>query len=169
MERNIKQKIDTFSHEFKQSIHKWLSEHTIKTRDNVDVTQTFLQYVYDFETLSLKEDDFKKRKRVKNQIPNYERCCALRINNERCTRKKKEGILFCGTHVKGTPYGTIKDSHEPYTTTKVEIWLEEINGVHQYIDVSGNVYSTEDINACVNPPRIISNWKKDINGNYTIK
>jgi len=68
-----------------------------------------MQYIFDYETLVLDPDNFKKRKRIKNSIPNYERCCALRCDNDRCTRKKKKNEYFCGTHSKGTPYGTIED------------------------------------------------------------
>ncbi len=53
--------------------------------------------------------------------------------------------------------------------TKSNIWLKEINGIHQYIDEHGNVYSTEDMNSGINPPRVISNWIKDSNGKYKIK
>jgi len=168
MERNIKLKIDEFSVKFKKNIQAWLSDHDIRDKDGTDVTQEFVQYVFDYETIVLDPDDFKKRKRIKNQIPNYERCCALRSNLERCTRKKKAPFSFCGTHHKGTPYGTIEDVSSTTVLTKVLIWLEEINGIYQYIDENNNVYSTEDMNSGVTPPRIISNWIKDLNGKYKI-
>lgn len=169
MERSIKQKIDTFSLEFKNSMKEWLKHHSILDKDGNDLKHEFIQYIFDYETLSLEQDDFKKRKRIKNQIPNYDRCCALRSNNERCTRKKKKDCNFCGTHNKGTPYGTIEDISKFSKVTKISIWLEEINGIHQYIDENNNVYSTEDMNSGINPPRVISNWIKDTNGKYKIK
>ncbi len=102
MERNIKQKICEFSKEFKTSIQTWLKDNKVSDKEGNDVTQEFLHYIFDYETLCLDTDDFKKRKRIKNQIPNYDRCLALRLNNERCTRKKKKDCCFCGTHKKGT-------------------------------------------------------------------
>ena len=37
-----------------------------------------------------------------------EQCNGLRANGMRCTRRKKNGDeKFCGTHIKGTPHGTI--------------------------------------------------------------
>ena len=92
MERSIKQKIDAFSMKFKHNMKEWLNEHSVIDNQGNDTTHDFIQFIYDFETLVLEEDDFKKRKRIKIQIPNYERCCALRCNNERCTRKKKERL-----------------------------------------------------------------------------
>lgn len=169
MERTIKQKMDTFSLNFKHHIKEWLDDHEILDKDGNDKTREFIHYVFDYENLVLDPEDFKKRKRIKNNIPNFDRCCALRCDNERCTRKKKKDCNFCGTHNKGTPYGTIQDVGKVNKVTKISIWLEEINGVHQYIDEDNNVYSTEDMNSGVNPPRIISNWIKDTNGKYKIK
>jgi hypothetical protein len=169
MERTIKQKIDTFSLDFKNSIKDWLKVHNVIDEDGNDKTHEFIQYIFDYETLVLEQDDFKKRKRIKNQIPNYDRCCALRSNHERCTRKKKKDCNFCGTHNKGTPYGTVDDIGKLNKVTKISIWLEEINGIHQYIDENNNVYSTEDMNSGINPPRVISNWIKDSSGKYKIK
>ena len=53
------------------------------------------------------KEDFIKRKRIKNIVPNYERCIAKRANGEQCTRRNKNGEQFCGTHIKGTPHGII--------------------------------------------------------------
>ena len=69
--------------------------------------QRKIQYVYDFERLLLVKDDFIKRKRIKNAIPVTNRCNALRANNEQCTRRRKDGCEFCGTHSKGTPHGLV--------------------------------------------------------------
>ena len=50
----------------------------------------------------------KCKKRQKNIIKSGELCCGLRANGQRCTRRKKDGNeKFCGTHIKGTPHGTI--------------------------------------------------------------
>ena len=41
-------------------------------------------------------------------IPPNERCCGIRANGQQCTRRKKEGQdKYCGTHIKGTPHGTL--------------------------------------------------------------
>ena len=49
-----------------------------------------------------------RRRKVWKIIPPDERCCGLRANGQQCTRRKKEGQdKYCGTHIKGTPHGTI--------------------------------------------------------------
>ena len=167
MEQKIKTRLAEYTLEFKKNIQLWLTTHSaeITCKDGIK-TNAFLEHVYDFPTLELSKADFQKRSRTKNNIPNYERCCALRLNGERCTRKKRDGIEYCGTHLKGVPYGIIEE--KPMNESKkIEIWLEEINGIHQYIDLDGNVYSTEDISHSVKSPRIISKWTKT-NGEYFI-
>jgi hypothetical protein len=66
---------------------------SITDKDGNNIKNKFLHFVYDFENLNLEGDDFQKRKRIKNVIPNYDRCGALRCNKERCTRKKKTSEL----------------------------------------------------------------------------
>ena len=41
-----------------------------------------VQFIYDYPQLSFLPQDFQKRKRVKNIVPFFERCCALRANGE---------------------------------------------------------------------------------------
>ena len=46
--------------------------------------------------------------RVWKIIPPNERCCGIKANGQQCTRRKKEGQdKYCGTHIKGTPHGTL--------------------------------------------------------------
>ena len=168
MEQKIKQKLAEHTLDFKKNIQDWFTLHNadIISKDCVN-KNSFLEYIYDFPTLELCKTDFQKRTRTKNNIPNYARCCALRLNGERCTRKKREGIEYCGTHLKGVPYGIIED--KPLVELKkLDIWIEEINGINQYIDEDGNVYATDDITQSVKSPRIISKWTK-YNGEYIIQ
>ena len=48
-----------------------------------------LQFIYDYPNMEI-NNDLTKRKRVKNVVPLHERCCALRANEEQCTRRKKK-------------------------------------------------------------------------------
>ena len=68
--------------------------------------------------------------------------------------------------MKGLPYGKIQD-YPVLSQEKIEVQLEEICGIHQYIDTKGNVYSSEDILNSIPNPRIISKWKK-VNQEYVI-
>jgi hypothetical protein len=168
MEQKIKQRIQDHTINFKNSIKKWLETNNIKTYDeNGKLSNNdLLEFIYDYNDLELTNNDFQKRTRAKNNIPNYERCCALRLNGERCTRKKKNAD-FCGTHIKGIPNGSIEEKQSS-NNLKVEIWIEEIKGIHQWIDANHNVYSTPDITNNVVNPKIISSWNKTENGEYFI-
>jgi len=154
MEKNLKEKVYNYGQVFKNDIKNY-----IQNNDNLDETfkSDFLTFIYDYHNLEINAEDFKKRKRIKNIIENYERCCALRCNNERCKRKKKGESIFCGTHNKGTPYGTINE--EKRHINKVEIWIEEIKGISQYVDKDKNIYNTDDIIKSIENPRIISTYK----------
>jgi hypothetical protein len=119
-----------------------------------------IQYIYNYERMTLNKDDFMKRKRVKNVVPYFERCCAKRANGEQCTRRKKEECEYCGTHMKGTPHGLVEDEENKQTMQKIELWAQEIMGIVYYLDKFGNVYQAEDIvNNKVNP-KVISKYTK---------
>jgi hypothetical protein len=117
----------------------------------------------------LTTEDFSKRKRVKNDVPHCERCTAKRSNGEQCTRRKKDGELFCGTHIKGTPHGFISPDEQGtvQTSSKVEVWLQDFKGISYYIDNQMNVYQTEDIVSNKRNPKIISKYVTE-NGEYSI-
>jgi hypothetical protein len=156
MEKKIRAKTNAYILDFKNAINTYIhdNKYIISDATGKDCTNTTLEFIYDFKGLDLSKDDFQKRKRTKNVIPNYERCCALRLNSERCTRKKKDGEEFCGTHLKGKPYGVIEET-QAVEKNKVAIWVEEIAGIHQYVDEEGNIYATDDILQSVKHPRII--------------
>ena len=104
MERRLNKKVETYITSFKDSIREKATQLGL----NSDVKSTqLLQYIYDYDRLSFNKEDFQKRKRVKNFVPIYDRCCAKRASNEQCTRRRKEGSEYCGTHMKGTPHGIV--------------------------------------------------------------
>jgi hypothetical protein len=107
MEKRLNKKAEVYITTFKESIREKATQMGL----NTDVkTIQLLQYIYDYDRLSFNKDDFQKRKRVKNFVPVYDRCCAKRASNEQCTRRKKDGSEFCGTHVKGTPHGIVSEN-----------------------------------------------------------
>jgi len=168
MERRINTKIETYIGDLKTKICEKINEKT-STLANEDRSE-LLQYVYDFERLMLVKDDFIKRKRIKNAIPVTNRCNALRANNEQCTRRRKEGCEYCGTHSKGTPHGAVHADGEPDitdTTKTLDVFAKEIMGIVYYIDHNKNVYNTEDIMNSVENPRIIAKYINN-RGNITI-
>jgi hypothetical protein len=127
---------------------------------NDEKMNDLIQYIYNYERMTLNKDDFMKRKRVKNVVPYFERCCAKRANGEQCTRRKKEECEYCGTHMKGTPHGLVEDEENKQTMQKIELWAQEIMGIVYYLDKFGNVYQAEDIvNNKVNP-KVICKYAK---------
>ena len=175
MEKRVTKKVEEYQVEFKDNIKKWLKERDLLvvkenwSDGNDDDTSEFLKFIYDYNSLQLTKDDFQKRKRVKNVVPYFERCTAKRANGEQYTRRKKQGVCFCGTHVKGTPHGVIKNDNNNITTLKkVEVWIQEIHGINYYIDSNNNVYRPEDIIGNKESPAVIAKWKLDQENNYCI-
>ena len=173
MERRISKKIETFQVDFKNDIKKWLDEKEIsilsdQNNKNINISD-FLEFVFDYNTLKLDKEDFLKRKRIKNIVPNYERCIAKRACGEQCTRRRKDGCQYCGTHSKGTPHGVVKNNtakEDDKVKVKVEIWVQEIKGINYYIDKNNNVYKPEDIIENNKTPQVIAKCEMDEKKNY---
>ncbi len=165
MERRINKKIETYTSEFKDRIRE--KAEILGIAKNKEMNE-LMQFIYDYDRLCLGKEDFVKRKRVKNSVNLNDRCCAKRANNEQCSRRKKEGSEYCGTHLKGTPNGICSTEIEDVPTTKkVEVWAQDIQGIIYFIDKTGNVYQTEDIISNQTNPKVISKWVKT-DGKYSI-
>ena len=166
MERRLNKKAETYISTFKDNIREKATQ--LGLLKDLPQTNALLQYIYDYERLTFDKEDFQKRKRVKNFVPHFDRCIAKRASCEQCTRRKKEGHEYCGTHIKGTPHGVVDAQNETKVNTqKVEVWVQEIQGIVYYIDKSNNVYQAEDIMLNKVKPKIIAKYVK--NGeNYSI-
>jgi hypothetical protein len=158
MERRINKRIENYVTNFKDDIRK--KAETLGLVNDLNLSQ-LVQYVYDYERLSLSKEDFMKRKRVKNAVHLSDRCCARRASNEQCTRRKKDGCEYCGTHLKGTPHGICEsgDNDKPQGQ-KIEVWVQDIQGIVYYIDKNNNVYQAEDIIVNKLNPKIIAKYVK---------
>lgn len=157
MERRLTKKVESHQLSFKNDLKEWIMKNMMKSEN----LPQLLTFIYDYPNLCLSKEDFQKRKRVKNTVPQFERCMAKRANGEQCTRRKKDGSCFCGTHIKGTPHGVVDDSKEPtQQVKKVEVWVQEIKGINYYIDAEKNVYLPEDIISNSKRPRVIGTWEK---------
>ncbi len=171
MENKINSKIEKYQQNFKNSIKEWMKENNATIIcDHTNKTSEFLQFVYDYSNMSINKEDLQKRTRVKNVVPHCDLCTAKIANGEQCTRRRQgEESPFCGTHVKGQPYGIetkIDDSKQK--TKKVEIWVQEIKGIHYYIDSSNNVYKSEDIISNIQNPAVIAKWDLNEEHKYVI-
>ena len=158
MEKSINKKIETYISEFKDNIRKKSSE----IAPNDPNLTNLVQYIYDYERLTLKKEDFAKRKRVKNVVHLQDRCCAKKANGDQCTRQKKGENNFCGTHLKGTQYGIcdLNVSEKPLGH-KIEVWAQDIKGIMYYIDKNSNVYQMEDIMQSNPNPKVIAKYVKN--------
>jgi hypothetical protein len=165
MEKRLNKKLEGYITSFKDSIREKATNMGMTKNEQIN---QLLQYIYDFDRLSFCKEDFQKRKRVKNFVPMFDRCCAKRASNEQCTRRKKEDSEYCGTHLKGTPHGIVDTQNEPKNTTqKVEVYAQDIQGIVYYIDKNNNVYQAEDIVSNKMNPKIIAKYVKD-GENYSI-
>lgn len=201
MERRVNKRINEYVSGFKQRVKTEIIKIIEKNKEcQGDETpecdkalRSLLQYVCDYEKCELTSADFEKRKRSKNNVPIHEQCIAKKADGSRCTRRKRDVGHFCGTHIKGTPHGFIEENTSNgetdgtlininsivapsnlvsvNKTKKVEIWLEDINGIMHYIDNNFNVYDNEDIKKGISNPKVIYKYEKDyVNGAeiYTI-
>lgn len=153
MEKKINAKVSVWTADFKRDI--------VDAVINGKGSDTnIVEFIYNYKTLVLEATDFKKRQRVKNDVPLHERCRALRANEERCTRRKRDGSKFCGTHAKGIPHGEITAINiEQKTQKKIQVWTEEISGIVRHVDNDGNVYDPVDIYQNINNPRVIAKYE----------
>jgi hypothetical protein len=158
MERRINKRIESYVTNFKDDIRK--KAETLGLVNDLNLSH-LVQYVYDYERLSLNKEDFMKRKRIKNAVHLADRCCAKRASNEQCTRRKKEGYEYCGTHLKGTPHGIcLNGDDDKPQGQKIEVWVQDIQGIVYYIDKNNNVYQAEDIIVNKVNPKIIAKYVK---------
>lgn len=51
-------------------------------------------------------------KRPRKKVESRNRCRALTSKRDRCTRKRKDGLLYCGSHESSRPNGDIADSDD---------------------------------------------------------
>jgi len=156
MERRLNQKFETYITVFKNNIRDKINSLEFQEKEKIN---TIMEYVYDYQRLVFEKEDIRKRRRVKNTVPVDNRCNAKRANQEQCTRRRKDGSEFCGTHVKGTPHGLIT-TEETNTNIyhKLEVKAQDIGGIVYYIDGKYNVFNTEDILNNKENPEIIAKY-----------
>ena len=142
MESRIRKKIETHTTKFKNDIKNKMNELDML---NNEKEKDLLQYIFEYERITLINDDFSKRKRLKNVVPIQDRCSANKACNEQCTRKRKEGFDFCGTHIKGTPNGIVDKCETIDSKKKVVLKLTTNRGIYNYVDENGKIHKMEDI------------------------
>ena len=158
MEKRINKKFENYITTLKEKIR----EKSIELGMNDEKMNDLIQYIYNYERMTLNKDDFMKRKRVKNVVPFFDRCSAKKSSNEQCTRRRKEEQEFCGTHQEKRPHGVISSQGEcKPCTQKIEVWAQDIKGIIYHLDKNGNVYQQEDVIANKMNPKIIAKYVKN--------
>lgn len=153
MDKKINAQLETYIIGFKDDLKKKMSELDLQEKEKMN---DLLEYVYEYPRLAFSKDDFSKRRRIQNTIPIENRCNAMKSTNERCTRRRKEGSEYCGTHTKSVPHGNFCSDEVVHKS--VEVVATDIQGIVYYVDEYKNVYKTEDILNAVENPRIIAKY-----------
>ena len=158
MEKRLNQKVEQYVGKFKDDIRNKVVEFGLEEHERMS---DLVEFIYEYGRLTIQKEDLSKRKRVKNSIPLENRCNANRADNDRCTRKRKDGHEYCGTHLKGTPNGCSSANNNPQNILKkIEVTVQDIDGILHYIDVFGNVYKAEDIMSNKENPQVIGKYSK---------
>jgi hypothetical protein len=158
MEKRLNTKFDVYIKNFKDGIRDKMMSLSSFSPDQI---AQLMEFVYEYNHITLNKDDFIKRKRVKNSIPENNRCIAKRATGEQCTRRRKAECDFCGTHSKGSPHGVMTTLvAEINQIQNVELFAQDIKGIVYYLDQHKNVYNTEDVMSSKENPQIIAKWEK---------
>ena len=155
MEKQINKQIEAYLVEYKKNISEKIANLDFEEKQKIN---ELVEFIYEYKRLQLEKEDVVKRKRVKNVIPNSNRCIGKLANGNQCTRRKKKDNEFCGTHVKGIPNGCIQlDACGECNLKSIEVHAKEFNGIVYYIDSSNRIYKTEDVLSEKQNPLIIGN------------
>ena len=179
MDQIINKRIDEYIVGFKNDIKTKLSSLDIIGRQSSEVDsdriREYMEFVFEYPKLVLEKSDFIVSKKKSSTNTNGTvappmaidmQCVAKRSDGIQCTRKKKKGCEYCGTHAK------LESNPVALSTTpinqKMEVSAEDINGIIYYIDTFNNVYHTEDILEGNENPRIIAKAVRNSDNSFKI-
>ena len=171
MEAKLNKKIDCHASSFKNKLLDYCRE---KQSENMTLDLSDLEiFVTETNNFRFTKTDFYKKPRSKTSVVDVDRCLARRANHTQCTRRKKDNMCFCGTHIKGTPYGVISNSNNHgqenfHSSEKISVFNQEINGINYFLDDHGNIYKTEDILKNEPKPEIIGKYHTKQIGTSTV-
>jgi len=155
--KQINSQIEAHTSAFKDSIRNRMLELGF---DQDQRTNELMEFIYEYPRLVIEKIENAKKSRVKPDIDSDKRCIAYRADSLQCSRRKKQGCDYCGTHEKGIPNGYVMNETKPPTTTKLVVIAREIDGIVYYIDELQNVYKTEDVMNNVENPTMIGICRK---------
>jgi hypothetical protein len=83
-----------------------------------------------------------KNKTKKTQLSSSEICVARKADGQRCTRKRRDKLEYCGKHSSHLKYGRADDTKPTETDEKyVMTWHECIDGSDYLVDNQNVVYT----------------------------
>ena len=126
-----------------------------------------MNYISEQSIFNIQNDVSKKTHRTRKTISISEQCNATRIDGNRCTRRKRTDLHYCGTHLNCTSYTEFNTMEPIRPIIDKSVSAIDIQGIIYYIDLDLNVYNTEDVLNDVVDPSIIGKASKN-NGIYTI-
>lgn len=153
MEKRINSLLEKYLIKFKDDMKQKVTDLDFEEKGKMN---EFIEFVYEYERLLFSKDNFVKRKRVQNNIPNENRCIAKKSCNEQCTRRRKEDSEYCGTHYKHAMNGELQNT---ILNKKMDVIAKEMEGIVYYVDEFKNVYRTEDILNDVENPKIVAKYE----------
>ncbi len=90
----------------------------IKMLDNEDLTNKCLPKQIYFNEIANNLIQKKKKKTNRRVLPCHEQCLGRKMDFTQCTRKRKDGTEFCGSHMKNLPNGKIGDDGSCFNKVK---------------------------------------------------
>jgi hypothetical protein len=161
MDKRVNQQLEKYLVQFKDHIKQKAT--TLDFSETHKISE-LLEFVYGYERLVFQKDDFIKRKRLQNAIPEDNRCIAKKSCNEQCTRRRKEGSEYCGTHFK---YAAQLEGAKG-AVKKIEVSAKEMEGIVYYVDEFQNVFRTEDILNEKENPQVVAKYEQLNSGRFVL-
>ena len=97
---------DAFENECRKIVNKICH---LKHLDETQILELILPNKIYFNELSNNLVSKKKKKTNRRILPKNERCLGRKNDLTQCTRKRKDGHEFCGSHIKNLPNGKVGD------------------------------------------------------------
>jgi hypothetical protein len=168
MEKHIQRKINNYCSEYRNVFLTELDEiismlNKKKSTSNITEKVNELKMKCTFIAFpDIKKGELKKTKRIHSTVPENEKCNAFCSGGMRCSRRKQSGTIYCGTHVKGQPTGTI-NSVVVNTNNSTEVKSKEgFNKINYVYPVNENgivkLYLDENRNNEINTNEFMKNY-----------
>lgn len=170
MEKHVQRKVNNYCTEYRSLFLAEIDQliHGISKGENSDIVErineikmkcTFIPFP------EIKKGELKKTKRIHNIVPENEKCGAVCSGGVQCSRRKQSGSVYCGTHAKGQPNGTVSvNDCDTVNSSNNELQTIEIGKKVKYVyPVNENgiikLYLDEDKSKTINVNEFMNTCK----------